>query len=71
MVCHSALFKIILTLMQRKHQTCVQRYQTLKDKFSEEIMIDNDGNEFLPESSLGLSSSASDTPNWLSASVAT
>ena len=34
-------------------------------------MIDNDGNEFLPESSLGLSSSASDTPNWLSASVAT
>ena len=71
MVCHSALFKIILTLMQRKRQTCVQRYKTLKDKFSEEIMIDNDGNEFLPESSLGLSSSASDTPNWLSASVAT
>lgn len=54
--------------MQRKRQTCVQRYQTLNDTFSEEIMIDNEGNEFLPESSLGLSSPASDTPNWLSAS---
>lgn len=71
MVCHSAILKIILTLMQRKRQTCVQRYQTLNDTFSEEIMIDNEGNEFFPESSLGLSSPASDTPNWLSASIAT
>lgn len=42
MVCHSAIFKIILTPMQRKRQTYVQRYQTLNDTFSEEIMIDNE-----------------------------
>ena len=28
--------------MQRKRQTYVQRYQTLNDTFSEEIMIDNE-----------------------------
>lgn len=40
----------------------------LTNKFSEEITMGNDGNELLPESSMGLTFLALEVPNRLSAS---